>query len=674
MEKVKKFLGIKTKFKENVTTNLKSLASEGDTALKNDKGRFGFNIVTEKSVYQPGEKVCISVFCYEKWTKKPVQKKQTTALKLATKLSVQLFDSSETKIRDLVISTGKCESIFEAEFQTGVHFKGGFYSVSAVLDEKIQDSTRFFVTSVREKRNAVTIDLNKDALKAGDQVVGKVVLKMLTRTDDFLAEGSAFYVLKYGLKVTTDTGTILHTESFEMEGGEGYFTYGVSEELKAIESLNFGIEVSIEGEQLRTSRQLEITSFDEMQVKFVPNAGKFVLGLENRVFFSCFTDSEEKIGTQLERGEIVSLPKDGKLESQEYAVELNGIASDDSGRGSFKIILEKSKQFFLRIRKKETTRLFPLYTDDDLGKNYERKFCKVRLTTDRRVYSRGEKMEVKLTKSKGMMAQKFILVLGDKIKTKYVTHIQMDKQSDTFTKPVELKKIKDLSGGVYTFQLYKVSQEEMPLQEILIYVEPSNKLKLGLTFDKKVYCPGDEVKFTVNAGSKSVVGVSVSDETAFLEIERRRRPVSFATKTFLEKEVYSASGELADSSQYVDWFFENNPEVRRGLLEDSGDDVGQALANLQSRRRDKLELLLGVQGWRSLFLSTEKIKEYCKKNTENEKLNRALEYIIPLSGSSMKTKLIPASICSELRFEFEEDFDMLCGGNPITHFINLIKC
>jgi hypothetical protein len=77
------------------------------------------------------------------------------------------------------------------------------------------------------------------------------------------------------------------------------------------------------------------------------------------------------------------------------------------------------------------------------------------------------------------------------------------------------------------------------------------------------------------------VSLTATDESVFAKIEDRKLPPSLGAAVYLENEVQKISNELYYSNQYIDHWFQNSQN---------------ADANSNDRN---LELLLGIQGWRS---------------------------------------------------------------------------
>ena len=130
-----------------------------------------------------------------------------------------------------------------------------------------------------------------------------------------------------------------------------------------------------------------------------------------------------------------------------------------------------------------------------------------------------------------------------------------------------------------------------PKGEIIIIQRPSRTLQVDVTLDSSLYMPGDEVKYQItvrDSRTKQIVrdrevliSVTVTDESVFTKIEDRKAPPSIGAAVYLENEVMKIENELYYSNQYIDHWFQD----QKSAVKESNDR--------------NLELLLGVQGWRS---------------------------------------------------------------------------
>ena len=393
----------------------------------------------------------------------------------------------------------------------------------------------------------------------------------------------------------------------------------------------------MEGQDLLASRQLQVTSLKEMHIRFSPEGGRYVVGLNNKIYFSSFSKNDEKVPSEVSWARVLVSDLEGK--SQTYETVLKNVSSDEEGRGVFEMVLLKDKQYFLEVQQSGLSRRFPLYGKQDLEEKYEEKFSKVQLSVEKRVFKYGETIKGVVRKNKKILANKFDLFLLNKLQVISEEKLKIEKNKKSCEFTIDTTELDSKQGGVFTLQLYRNMVFQTPVQEVLIYIEPEKRLDIGVNFDKEKYCPKGKVNFKLNIEGPGVVAISVSDETAFLEVERRRRPASFATKTFLEKEVYSPAKELACADKYIDWFFQNEEKIARGCLETCERDRTAKLTLLQNKGRGTLERLLAVQDWRKDFLSHSKLKKF--KDLKDSDEGTALEYLVPVQKAAIKNFFTP---------------------------------
>ena len=199
---------------------------------KNDIGRVAFALFTEKPVYQPSESVEITLFAYDKWSKKPLTNCKDK-LKLGS-LKVEIKDANDGKISTLPGKIDDSMGVVTYSYQMTKDFKGGFYKVEARYDNHLIDQTKFFVTSVRVRRNAVTLDVNKDALTSNDEVIGKVTLKMLTKGNEYFNDGEPGEKLNYSVRVMDQNFKLLDIIEKKLLNGEGIFNFYTPQNLIGI--------------------------------------------------------------------------------------------------------------------------------------------------------------------------------------------------------------------------------------------------------------------------------------------------------------------------------------------------------------------------------------------------------------------------------------------------------
>lgn len=86
-----------------------------------------------------------------------------------------------------------------------------------------------------------------------------------------------------------------------------------------------------------------------------------------------------------------------------------------------------------------------------------------------------------------------------------------------------------------------------PCGEALVFLKPSDILKVVVSTDKTIYSPGDTVNYEVQvlnittnqpASGDAYLSISVTDDSVFAQVEPRLQPPSLAARVYLENEVY----------------------------------------------------------------------------------------------------------------------------------------
>lgn len=160
------------------------------------------------------------------------------------------------------------------------------------------------------------------------------------------------------------------------------------------------------------------------------------------------------------------------------------------------------------------------------------------------------------------------------------------------------------------------------MQEIDIFVKPSQIIGVRFSLNQVNYMPGQRVSFKLDVDnscpfcilSTNLVKaiVLMTDDSAFLEIEKANENPSLFTKVFLEKEIFTGK-EFRNSSSYIDYLF-NSAErnaVNDVVLKDN-----------------RLELLLGNQKFRKFFYYQTDLKIFMRTVMIRNLKNIEMRYLI----------------------------------------------
>ena len=288
------------------------------------------------------------------------------------------------------------------------------------------------------------------------------------------------------------------------------------------------------------------------------------------------------------------------------------IRSNEDGKGSFKILIEPECSYYLSVTKSLFYNHFFIINTSKTY--YAIDHSDMRLTLDKKVLHADDSLQVTVSKLKSTLATKFRLLVqnnGNILQEEIVEFGECTTENETeICNGAKTLKVADFSkhdGGVFTVQVYRDGIFDYPEQESLVYVYPKNVLKIEKTYDKETYTPGDSVEIDLkidNASDKDeyFYRVIVSDESAFLQLEKRNLPPTLLTKVFLEKELRGVDGVVPASHAYLNWIFEDNESLLKEeyLMGEIAEGSG-VKSKLLETSTQKLEKLIGNQKWRQLF-------------------------------------------------------------------------
>jgi hypothetical protein len=239
------------------------------------------------------------------------------------------------------------------------------------------------------------------------------------------------------------------------------------------------------------------------------------------------------------------------------------------------------------------------------------------------------------------------VVLQDKMKVLLQKEIDLKNQTQVELR-LPVKEIDFKNGGILSVQLFS-SNDEMNnvLEEKVIYVHPERKLEFKVNKNKQIYYPGDEAVFSFETEGENfgdiLWQVVVTDESGFLQVDKKKHPPSLITKIFLENDLYFSkknknslplNDRFENSSRYVDWFFRNKDNEERIL----------------TGNERVLEYLLLNQSERKKFLSPKRLFDFLinKNQHLNSEKKRLYNYLLAGDYNEMSKKF------EQMKKNFEE--------------------
>lgn len=624
MNKLKKFFGIKT-YKEielPILDRMSRLIKQRSWFIKNfrfDEYRLGFSCFTEKPVYNLGETVRVFVLIFEKWSRCPLPAKILAKRFNLEKMSISVKNSKGKAILKAKMKTVDDWSGVFFEFPLSKESNGGDYSIHIKYANNDVESTRFYVINVSVLRNILEMNLNKEFLVGDGEVTGKLSLKVLSKTADQIGD------LPVQVKIYKKEMELIQEISETLSDCECVFSFDCEVEWEKIVVI---AELKFEGETLNAMRQIEIKKAQEMQIKFVPSGGKVLLNSENLIYFNSFLKGEEGVPLPFKNAEIYEI--DCKEQDK---FKIKTISSNENGRGKFSLLMKKDYYYEMKISGGSNNEIFYILGPKDLEDNYEEKITPLKMEIDSRVFNWNQEIVLKFKKREEVFLDNFRVVFMVKMKVYFEKELTFPKKQTTLEFTFKLSKTKIKNAGVYEFQVYKSSNTKKMCQDMLVFVKPETKLGLNVSFDKARYAPGDEVQMSVSFPNKKeqMIGIVVSDETAFLEVDENRLPVSPFTKVFLENELkFLGNGNFQKSQYYIDWMFENNKDYLRKILKK--EEEGSNMKESEEQRLSELDLLLGLQDWRLFLFEEMKLSKliYKKEGSTEQDLSQ-IKKLLPIN-------------------------------------------
>lgn len=282
---------------------------------------------------------------------------------------------------------------------------------------------------------------------------------------------------------------------------------------------------------------------DNYQIAFYPEGGELVAGVKNRVYWESLRN--DGAGADV-RGRLM----------QGETVVLEDLSTRHDGRGCFEFTPALNEEYALEVQGSASgeVRRFPL-PKAVLGGT---------LSTTAKVYSAGAPVEVQVA-----------VTPGGKVAVGWVVLSRRDKELDR----VQLSPAGGVAklnpgtvDGVVTATLY--AKDGTPLAERLLFLRPTRRLRLEVLGVEKAAVPGERCSLRIRATDAdgrpvgAVVGLTVTNAAVQDMVEYRRRAPRLPEMVLLENEVRA----FGDAGDYF------NPE--------------DPMAD------EKIDLLLGVQGWR----------------------------------------------------------------------------
>jgi len=299
----------------------------------------------------------------------------------------------------------------------------------------------------------------------------------------------------------------------------------------------------------------------ELDIKFFPEGGKLISGVENKVYFEALTNTAEPV-------DIIATLIETDPENSFKKVVGETVVSVHEGRGTFKFVPSNGRMYQLEFTKPSGVYPAVLPLSHLFG---------VVLSTTSPAFEADQDITVTVEPSPDICGTKHSLTLAIKdIELAREDVVLMCKEKTQ----VVFKAVPTGISGVLRVTVWE-AETNTPVSERLIFRKPSETLNIEISTNpyfkqpKNIdFSPGDEVELFVRVtntnGEKipAVLSIKVVDNMVLSLIEKRKRHPNLPTMVYLEKEVL----HLEDPEKYF-----------------SSDKLADTA----------IDLLLGTQGWRT---------------------------------------------------------------------------
>jgi len=597
-------------------------------------------IFSDKPVYKNGETVHITAYFYHLITKIPI-----TTCQDNNNVSLSIYDSKDSFIASIPIDKTSNLDLSAVDFTyvIGSDLPGGIYSVR--FDNLgIKDEISIFILNFNNRAFAIVGDWNADIIRTDFILKGLLTVKALTTDVANIKNG----VIKYSF--IDGNGIAVLSQQQPLTGNN----FQVNYQIPKLDSrlLTFTAQITSDTYSTLYSKDFYTALYDEAVIDFALATGKIVLDYPNKFYFQTFSN-EDRVDTYTFNNANILINVKG------VSKVLKKISSDEDGRGLFSIEITNQNiidqaQLILRVMFSETeTRDFPIIDLSNVS------LSAVSLNLETLVYKPTDNLQFSLASKSFANNILVVLQSKTRVFYSKKVSLGNKKGSGPFTQNfnILLKNLGQFYGGVYTLQIYRqkpksetcdiptpastnppitklpananqdklivrpkpifpppidndgvsINYQGEILQEVDIFIKPSSIIGASISLNKSFYVPGETINATIrldnncpncdpNIAKSNVRGyVIVTDESAFLEIEKSRENPSLFTKIFLQKEIWNPKNQFKNSFRYIDYIF-------NGKSNYSEKDIKIA--------DSKLHLLLGNQSKRKFLYTPDVLQKF----------------------------------------------------------------
>ncbi|KAJ5077470.1 polyubiquitin-c [Anaeramoeba ignava] len=549
------------------------------TTLLNSQ-RFIPYISLDKQLYQPGENIFIRAVVLNSFTNEPLIDPNVLNQLKNAKIKIQDARDQTVLEEDLKLDNIKESSVYSYCWKTDDSTKGGEYKVVIshfISDQLFSSERKFVIRPFRIPRLNKNIEFLKQSYSAKDEVEAILSVQRVEGENNKLEEISVTYHAQ-------NESDIFKTETKNLDSkGKLLIKFTLPSLIISDVVLNCIIKDGDVQENAIKNVPVVNSNFD---VSFFPEGGNLVYGIKSRVYFEATNDINEPIDLE---AELVS--------SNNETVNQNIILkTQHEGRGFFEFTPQNDNKYSLKVIKPKKDSESKIELFKILKEGVSMKVLKPS-------FSFGEEIEIEMISSYSGNFKVGLFKKEIEIGQELVSISEDQKY-----KPIIVKispKNEKYQQGIIRITIYKVEQKEnqkiliIPTTERLTFIKQKRELNFNIKLNKESYIPGEKVEMIIetkdqnNEPINSICGITVTDNSVYEMTEKADRNPNLFSMVHLENEVL----KFHDSESYLDF----------------NDEISQK----------KLDLLLGIQGWRKFVFSN----DFAQISKNQEKILKA--FVIP---------------------------------------------
>ena len=534
---------------------------EVDARLGIETVRHAAHLSLDRPLYQPGDTVFYRSLTLTRF-----------GLAVDRPLTVQfeILDPGGAAVPDSRAEGETTRGVGSGAFAIPEGLRGGEYTLVARSPEGLfpEEKRTFFIRRYRAPRLKKELEFARDSYAPGETVVADFSAER--------AEGGPAAGARLTIVAEVD-GEVAHRQNAAASQSG---TYRV--EFKLPEKIGQGdglLRVAVDdGGTLETIVKRVPINLGTLEVKFYPEGGDLVAGLENRVYFAARDPAGEPVHV---RGEVVNSAGNS----------LGTIETYHEGMGTFTFRPSPDERYRLRITSPAGVTNEPELPKPSRGQ-------KIALTTGLGVFEAEKPLEFNVQAAKaGMPLVAAATCRGVPVGQQWFTTIT-GKEGEPGANPVTIPLPPEV-GGVVRLTIYDYSTSPpVPLAERLVYRRPARRLKVHVAGHSERYAPGQTANLALvvtdeeNRPVPATLGVAVADDSVLNLADDDT--ASMRTHFLLTTEV-----EKPEDLEDADFYLSDDPKAPVAL-----------------------DMLLGTQGWRRFVERTlEELKKE-KGDAEDEQLDR----------------------------------------------------